>query len=80
MGPERREKVYKWVKIGGILSFIPLVLAAGPIVGYISGYYLEKKFNLPSYISIICVTLGFAGSVIETVKIIKMALRTEGKS
>ena len=72
-----KAEVYKWVKIGGILSFIPFVLVAGPLGGYFLGDYLEKKFGLGSYVSLICITIGFLVSVRETIRIVKMALRTE---
>lgn len=74
---DKKNNIYKWVKIGGILSFIPAVLAAGPIAGYVLGSYLEKRFGAPFYISIICLTIGLVGSVFETVKIVKFAIRTE---
>lgn len=77
MDKNGKSAVYKWIKIGGMLSFIPFVLAAGPLAGYFAGSYLEKKFNLPHIISIIFIILGFAGSVRETVRIIKAALRAD---
>jgi MFS family permease len=76
---ERKTNLYKWVKIGGILSFIPFILAAGPLGGYIVGGFLEKRFGWPSYTSAITIVLGFLGSIRETVRIIKIALRAEEK-
>jgi hypothetical protein len=72
-----KKKVYKWIRIGGLLSFIPFVLAAGPIGGYLAGDFLEKKFALPHYVSAILIIAGFLGSAFETVKIIKAALTAE---
>lgn len=79
MNPDGKKKadVYRWIKIGGLLSFLPFVLAAGPVGGYILGNYCEKKFGLPPYVMLICVTIGFAGSVIEAVRVVKFALRAE---
>ena len=76
---KRRSDIYKWIKIGGILSFLPFVMAAGPLAGYFLGDYLEKKFGLPRYASAICIIAGFAGSLRETVRIVKMALQAEKK-
>lgn len=70
-------KVYKWIKIGGLLSFIPIIMATGPLAGFFLADYLEKKFNLPNFTSVICITIGFITSVAEIVKIIKLALKTE---
>lgn len=73
----KKTDLYKWIKIAGILSFIPFVLAAGPIAGFFAADFLEKRFGLPQYTTIILVTIGFVGSVRETVRIIKIALRAE---
>ncbi len=69
-------EIYKWIRIGGLLSFIPFVLAAGPVGGYFLGNYLMHKFNLPYYILIICIILGFLGSARETIRIIRIALKS----
>lgn len=74
-----KQKFYKWIKLAGFLSFVPLILAAGPISGYVAGEYLEKKFNFPGYVLFICIGIGFVVSLIETVKIIKAAIKTEDK-
>jgi len=79
-GDERKTDLYRWIKIGGLLSFLPFVLVAGPLGGYLLGSYLEHKFSLPGYVSIIFITVGFLGSLRETVKIIKLALKTQQKA
>ena len=79
MNDKRKAALYKAVKIGGMLSFIPLVLAAGPVAGYVAGKYLEERFGLPGYVSLVLILIGLAGSVMEIARIIKFALRTESK-
>ena len=78
-GDKRKADLYKWIKIGGLLSFLPFVLGAGPIAGYFLGNYLERRFRLPAYISIALVTIGFLASLKETIRIIKIALQTQEK-
>jgi uncharacterized protein YqgC (DUF456 family) len=70
-------KVYKWIKIGGLLSFIPIAMAAGPLAGYFAADYLKERFNFPGFTSAIFILIGFVASMMETVKIIKLALKTE---
>jgi len=70
-------KSYKWIKIGGLLSFIPVIMAAGPLAGYFLADYLEKKFGFPGFTSAILITAGFIVTIREVVRIIKMALKTE---
>ena len=72
-------KAYKWIKIGGLLSFIPVIMAAGPLGGYFCADYLQKKFGLPGYTSAILITLGFIASARETIRIIKLAINTENE-
>lgn len=79
-GDKRKADVYKWIKIGGLLSFLPFVLVAGPIGGYILGNYLVNKFHLPAYASLIFITIGFLASLKEAVKVIRLALKTQEKA
>lgn len=79
-GDKRKTDLYKWIKIGGLLSFLPFVLAAGPIAGFFLGSWLEKKFSLPAYVSIVFITIGFAASLRETIRIVKLALKTQEKA
>ena len=72
-------KVYNWIKIGGLLSFIPVIMAAGPLGGYFSADYLQKRFGLPGYISPIFITIGFIASARETIRIIRLAIKTENE-
>jgi len=73
----KKREVYKWIKIGSLLSLIPFVLVAGPLMGYLTFDYLEKQFNAPPYASYILITIGFAAGVRETIRIIKIALGTK---
>ncbi len=75
----RKAALYRWIKIGGILSFIPFVLVAGPLAGHFAGSYLEHKFHFPFYTSFVLITIGFIGSVMETVRIIQVALKKESE-
>ena len=72
-----KQEIYKWIRLGGLLSFIPFILAAGPIAGYLAGEYLIKRFGLPQYIPYIFAAVGFAASARETVRIIRIAIKTD---
>ena len=75
----QKQKLYKWIKIGGLLSFLPFVMAAGPLGGYLIGDFLQKKFGLGPVAMAVCIILGFLGSAVETVRVIRLALRAEEK-
>jgi len=79
---ESRKKAdfYRLTKIWGLLSFIPVVLAAGPLAGYFLGDYLEKKIGFAPYLSLLCMASGFYTSIMEIVKILKLVQKTDTKS
>jgi len=67
----KKEELYKWIKACGFISFIPFMLAAGPLCGFFIGSFLKKNLGLGDYIIFIFITIGFAAGFIETIKIIK---------
>ena len=79
-GDKRKADFYRWIKIGGLLSFLPFVLVAGPMGGFFLGNYLEHKFGMPAYVSIVLITIGFVASIRETVRIVRIALLTQEKA
>ena len=74
-----KEDFYKGIKTVGFVSFIPFMLAAGPLSGYFAGSFLQKKFNLSSYVVLVSVILGFVIGVMEIVKILKAISRMNKK-
>ena len=68
-----KKELYSRIRLAGLLSYVPLVLFTGPFLGFVAGDYLVKKFALPAYILLICIALGFLSSIIETIRIIKLA-------
>jgi len=70
-----KTEIYKRIKITGMLSLIPLILACSLFGGYFLGSYLQAKFELPFQTVFICIMMGLLAAVIEIVKIIKTAIR-----
>ena len=73
----KKESVYKLVRVVGFISLVPITLAAGPFAGYLTGDLVQKKFGAPYFVLVLFVILGIAGSIFETIKILKAALWTE---
>ena len=71
------QEIYKRIKIAGIMFFIPLTLAAGPLSGYFLGDFLQNKFGLSFYFSIGFVILGFIASIVEVVRIVRLAINID---
>lgn len=55
-----------------MLSFIPFILPTGPLAGFFTGQYLEKKFNFTPYTTAVTVSIGLIASLYETIRIIKL--------
>ncbi len=62
-----------------MISYIPVMLAAPALAGFFFGDYLQKKFNLPFYVSIFCIGLGIIIGIKESIRIIRLALKIENK-
>lgn len=71
-----KETIYRWIRVGGLLTLIPITLCVGPIAGYFAGKWLAQQFHLPSWIPVASAALGFIGGVLETIKAIKVALKS----
>jgi len=76
----KKSQAYKWIKIYGLLSYIPIILAVGPLSGFFLGSYLEKKFALPSYSTLIFILFGFISAGTETVRIIRLVSKIDRKT
>lgn len=66
----KKTEFYNLIKIWGLVSFIPVILAVSPLAGYFFGEYLKKKFGLPPYVSIALLALGFIAGAKEVVRIL----------
>lgn len=75
----RREDFYKGVRTVGFITFIPFMLAAGPLSGYFVGDFLRKKFNLSPQVVLFSVAVGFITGVMEMVRILKSVARMNKK-
>lgn len=56
----------------GLLTTIPLLLLAAPVVGYFIGRQLDTWFKTAFWIWIFC-ALGMIAGVLEVIKILKRA-------
>ncbi|MFA6349419.1 MAG: hypothetical protein WCY12_00635 [Candidatus Omnitrophota bacterium] len=75
MKPTKND-IYKFIKIAGMVSFIPFVLISGPLVGFLAGDFLAAKLNLP-YLKIICIGIGIIAAIFETFKIVRLVLKLD---
>jgi len=72
-GKPQGSKGQRHLRTLGLLGSIPLLIGLGPLIGYFAGNWLDGKLGTAPYLTIILLILGFAASIKETVKIIKIA-------
>lgn len=77
MALDKKGKIYKLLRVAGILSFVPFVLIAGPLAGYIAGSFLEYKFIHIRYLSLIFTFAGFIAAIMEVIELIRLAMKNE---
>ncbi|MCX5695797.1 MAG: AtpZ/AtpI family protein [Candidatus Omnitrophica bacterium] len=74
-----KEELYKRIKIAGLVSYIPIILATSSLAGFFLGDYLQKKFHLSFYFMVICAAAGVVLGIRESVRILRLVLRIDKK-
>ena len=74
----KTEEFYSRIRVAGLLAIIPIVLATGPLGGYLIADLVVEKLGFPHYTTVICVILGFIASIQEIIKIIRIAIKSKG--
>ena len=76
---EKKEVVYSQLKQLGALTVIPIVLLVGPLVGFFIGGWIDQKFRLYPWFTVLFLILGFVASGREVTRLLKQVLRDENK-
>jgi len=64
---------YRLIHQLGLLTAIPVVLVAGPIIGFFIGGYIDRKFGTTPWFTFFFLMIGFAASVRQIIQIINRA-------
>jgi len=67
---------YTFVRQLGLLTTIPFLLAAGPLVGYFLGCWLDDRLGTEPVLMFVMLALGFAAGVREMIGVIRKATRS----
>ena len=59
------------------LTAVPIILFAGPIVGYFLGDWIDRQFQLRPWFTLLFLALGFAAAVREISRLLKQVLRED---
>ncbi len=66
--PEDRQRGFRQIALA---TTIPLIMVAGPAVGYFIGSYLDKVLGTSRIMTLIFLLLGLGAGGLETVRLIK---------
>lgn len=68
---ETEEQRLHWLRITGLVTNIPIMLAAGPVLGYFLGSWLDAKLGTQPWLMVVLALLGFGAGVNGTIRIIR---------
>ena len=74
----KKSAFFSQVKQLGVLTTIPIILLVGPLIGFVLGGWLDRKFQIYPWFTIIVVTLGFIASGREVFRLLKQVTRDDG--
>ncbi len=69
----------KFVRQIGIATTIPMVLAAGPLVGFWIGQWIDRRFGSEPWGVVIVALLGLAAGIKQVVHMIRQGINEETK-
>ena len=74
------KKVADWKELRqlGVLTTVPIILLAGPAVGFFVGSWIDRKSHIYPWFTIIFIGLGFVGSAREVVRLLKEVSNSGG--
>lgn len=76
MASSRDERdLYRTLRQVGIFTAIPMILVAGPLVGFFLGRLLDAQLHSAPWGLVGAILLGLAASVRETIRMIRQAMR-----
>ncbi len=71
--PQSNDRRSVWLIQAGLLTAIPFVLLVGPALGYLAGAWIEKRWAISPWGTVLGIGLGLVASVRSTAQLIRQA-------
>ncbi len=71
----KKTAFYSQVKQLSVLTTIPIILLAGPVVGFFVGGWFDRKFHLYPWFTIFFAFLGFVAAGREIARLLNQILK-----
>lgn len=76
---KNEEDRYWDIRQAGLLTTIPVLLAASPIIGLLIGRWIDRKFDTDPIFSVVFLILGFVAGARQVVRVVKLAGKDKAK-
>ena len=71
----KKSTYFSQVKQLGVLTTVPIILLAGPAVGYFIGSWIDRKTQLYPWFTIVFILCGFAAAAREVYRLLRQVAR-----
>jgi ATP synthase protein I len=68
---DKNDDKSNWMRQIGLLSVIPVIMVAAPVVGYLIGSWLDGYFGTEPWLTVTLIFLGFAAAGKEIYNILR---------
>lgn len=79
MQKKNEEDRYWAIRQAGLLTTIPVLLAASPIIGLLIGRWIDHKLDTDPIFSIAFLIIGFVAGARQVVRVVKLAGKEKAK-
>lgn len=69
--PGKKNADWGQLKQLGVLTTVPIILLIGPVVGFFLGGWIDRKYHIYPWLTIIFIGFGFIASGREIVRLLK---------
>ncbi len=76
VGPRKKKTDKSYAQIS-LLTAVPAILVAAPLIGYFAGNWADKRFGTEPYLMILGLVLGFTAAGREIYRLVKKAQALE---
>jgi ATP synthase protein I len=74
---KQNEDRYWMMRQIGLLTMVPMLLAASPIIGLLIGNYIDKKFGTGPVFTIIFLIIGFVAGARQVANVVRKAQKDD---
>lgn len=69
------EDRYSAIRQAGLLTTIPVLLAASPIIGFLIGRFIDRRLHTEPIFGGVFLVLGFIAGAVQVARVVKLAGR-----